>query len=222
MATLRIKLWTAINEYAESCGGDTGADDNSNRRMDAVVAVEKAVDAEVQRLKDDLQLLVKVINAPSPTIDELEAQMSRYKQELEELKAQIQGTPEPTLLVIEANVRYWEDATVNSVEDADGSLIPFRKGDLWTPVIELATGRILDWPQNVVAKIYYKVCDAGEYWLAANDGTLLSKLRDCYVPSFLSVGDNGYGDYIIMRVDSDGRIRDWEPPVIYDDAWEEC
>lgn len=38
------KLWAAVNEYAESCGGNTGPDTiSSSRRMAAVVAVERVV-----------------------------------------------------------------------------------------------------------------------------------------------------------------------------------
>lgn len=30
-------------------------------------------------------------------------------------------------LKVEAGVRYWEDATVNGIEDVDGALIPCKK-----------------------------------------------------------------------------------------------
>ena len=46
-------------------------------------------------------------------------------------------------LKISAEVRYWEDATVNDQEDEDGTLIPFREKDLWEPTIDLETGFIL-------------------------------------------------------------------------------
>ncbi len=36
-------IWNAINEYAAACGGDTSDKTISDRRMDAVVAVEKAI-----------------------------------------------------------------------------------------------------------------------------------------------------------------------------------
>lgn len=37
----RVELWDAINEYTQACGGNT-ARPVSDRRMNAVVAVEKA------------------------------------------------------------------------------------------------------------------------------------------------------------------------------------
>ena len=48
---------------------------------------------------------------------------------------------------VNAGVRYWEDATLNGEEDAEGK-IPLRKGDDWCPIIELATGRVPEWPGN--------------------------------------------------------------------------
>lgn len=42
-----VTLWEAINEYAAACGGDTSADSVSDRRMDAVCAVNRAIEAEV-------------------------------------------------------------------------------------------------------------------------------------------------------------------------------
>ena len=70
---------------------------------------------------------------------------------------------EVTFLKAECGVRYWEDAEVNGVDDEDGTLMPFRSGDEWRPIIELATGRIVDWPEGTTADVHYKVCDAGRY-----------------------------------------------------------
>lgn len=125
------------------------------------------------------------------------------------------------LLVVEAGVSYWEDATVNGVEDTDGSLIPFGHGSHWCPVIELATGQIRDWPQGTTADIHYKVCDAGEYWLTDDAGSKLAKWKGYYVPdNLLCVGDSGYGDYIILKVGADGKIVGWSKPVLDNEEWE--
>jgi hypothetical protein len=43
-----------------------------------------------------------------------------------------------TYIEVSAGVRYWEDATVNGTEDADGTLIPARKGDTWAPAFRPA------------------------------------------------------------------------------------
>lgn len=128
--------------------------------------------------------------------------------------------PAPPILVVDARVRYWEDATVNGKEDVDGTLIPFRDGDSWKPSIDLRDGRVIDWPEDTDAKIHYKVCDDGDYWLADSDGTKRLKYCDDYVPDdLLCVGDRGYGDYIILTVGPDGKIADWTPPLIDFDEW---
>lgn len=140
-----------------------------------------------------------------------------------------------THLTVECWPRYWEDTTVNGEVDTEGKLIPFRNGDLWNPVIELATGKIINWPQGMTASIHYKVCDQGRYYLGTLGGSpkLLGapKLfqygaeerrakQSTYVPDdFLCHGDLGYGDYIIMNVSSDGQIAKYRRPTPDRDEW---
>lgn len=124
-----------------------------------------------------------------------------------------------THILAHAGVRYWEDATVNGVEDEDGTLIPGRHGDDWRVTIELATGKVVDWPEGAAADIHYKVCDDGEYWLLDADGNKIAH-RAGYVPNrFMCHGDNGYGDYIIMVVGPDGLIANYARPEIFEDEW---
>lgn len=124
-----------------------------------------------------------------------------------------------THIETEAGVRYWEDAEVNGVEDEDGTLIPGRRGDAWCVKINLAEGRVEDWPSDTTARIHYKVCDDGRYWLLDRAGKRIAE-REGYVPgAFLCHGDNGYGDYIILNVDGAGKIADYRRPRI-DGDWE--
>lgn len=115
-------------------------------------------------------------------------------------------------LHIRAGVRYWEDATVNGEEDTNGSLIPCRDdaSEDWLPVIELETGKISNWEKGTTADIHYKVCDDGDYYLMSENETKHELSKSGYVPDCLSINDNGYGDYIIMQVDSEGLIKDWK------------
>ena len=122
-------------------------------------------------------------------------------------------------LVVDADVRYWEDATVNGVQDDEGTLIPFREGDSWRPVIDLASGRIKDWPEGTTADIHYKVCDAGQYWLADADGVKVAKWADYYVPDDFLAGGKGWGDYIILKVGCEGMIEGWRKPDFDMDEW---
>ncbi len=126
-------------------------------------------------------------------------------------------------LIVEAEVRYWEDATVNGVEDVDGTMIPLRRGDFWCPVIDIETGKILGWPEGTTADVHYKICDAGEYWLGDAEGRKRLKWKGDYVPDhLLCVGDQGYGDYIIFTVEADGRIRGWRRPEIEAEEWRQA
>lgn len=115
---------------------------------------------------------------------------------------------EVRFLKVEADVRYWEDATVNGVADEDGTLTPMRDGDTWAPVIELDTGKIVGWPEGVEVSTYFKVCDAGRYSLLDADRQAVHVV-DGYVPKIMCPGDNGYGDYIIMSIGPDGVIANW-------------
>ena len=107
------------------------------------------------------------------------------------------------------NVRYWEDADVNGVEDSEGDKIPLRKGDTWDITIDLESGIIENWTKGVTASVHYKVCDAGAYQLIDYDGNVMAE-RDHYVPSFLAPKGGGYGDYVVINIDENGYIEDWK------------
>jgi len=117
-------------------------------------------------------------------------------------------------LRVSAGVRYWEDATVNDVEDEEGNLIPCREGDCWCPIIDIDSGIITNWVKGITADIHYKVCDDGKYELLDESGKVVAT-RNGYVPSVMCPKENGYGDYIIMDVDEHGKIADWEPKESY-------
>lgn len=120
---------------------------------------------------------------------------------------------------VSAEVRYWEDAYVNSKEDVNGE-IPLRNGILWEPVIDLENGKVQNWTDGVFASIHYKVCDQGQYWLLDENKQRIAKWKSHYVPDdILCVGDEGYGDYIIFQVDATGKIVNWEKPVLLEKQW---
>jgi len=126
------------------------------------------------------------------------------------MKVSIKKTVEVEVktLQVSAGARYWEDATVNGVEDVDGTLIPFRVGDYWQPKIDVETGSIIDWPIGTTADIHYKVCDDGQYTLLDAENNPIAA-TDGYVPSCMCPKENGYGDYVIMDIDENGNIADW-------------
>ena len=114
-------------------------------------------------------------------------------------------------LVAEMKVRYWEDASVNGVEETEEETqIPFKKNNMWTLKIELETGKILNWPANTTAKTHYKICDAGTYSLLDENDNIVAEIKD-YVPSILYPNAKGYGDYVILDINETGHINHWNP-----------
>lgn len=120
---------------------------------------------------------------------------------------------------VTAFARYWEDAKLNGEEDSDGKM-PLRKGDCWCPTIDLNTGEVLNWPKGNTAKVHYKVCDAGEYWLLDETKNRILQWKGYYVPdSILCIKDKGYGDYIIFSINENGFIENWKNPYLDEDDW---
>lgn len=112
-------------------------------------------------------------------------------------------------LLVLAKPRYWEDTSVNGVEDTEGELIPCRDGELWKPRINVDNGNIINWEKGKTASVHYKVCDAGDYFLQDENNITVLSIVDDYVPSLLCPDENGYGDYIIMDIDENGHINNW-------------
>jgi hypothetical protein len=112
-------------------------------------------------------------------------------------------------VLVKAQVRYWEDAVINGIEDEEGTLTPCREGDLWCPEIDIDTGVIRNWPKGTIADVHFKVCDAGSYYLKDADGNIVLQREHDYVPNDLIPGSYGY--YIEMQIDGDGKIANWNP-----------
>jgi len=114
-------------------------------------------------------------------------------------------------LHVEAGVRYWEDTEINGEADTEnGDNVPCKEGELWKPIIDLETGKILNWEHGKKAEVHYKVCDAGSYFLKDAEGETVLSIEDNYVPKILCPKENGYGDYIIMDIDETGQIANWK------------
>lgn len=126
------------------------------------------------------------------------------------MKAQIKITKTVDLVTlhVKAGVRYWEDTTVNGVKDENGTLIPCREGDYWCPIINIETGIITNWTKGTTASTHYKVCGDGVYTLKDETGNV-EVIKDYYVPDILDLYDDSYGDYIILNIDENGQIADW-------------
>jgi hypothetical protein len=113
------------------------------------------------------------------------------------------------VLKVSAGVRYWEDAIINGVEALeDGSNTPCVVNGRWELNIDVNNGQILNWLIGNTAKVHYKVCDDGIYTLLDKDRNQIIQ-KDDYVIDCLAIGDNGYGDYIILEINENGFIKDF-------------
>jgi hypothetical protein len=118
--------------------------------------------------------------------------------------------PKIKTIEVSAGVRYWEDAEVNGADDTEGDKIPMRNVDNWAPIIDVSTGVIQNWPTGTHASIHYNVCDQFSAVFKDEKGETVVEIEDEYVPDFMAPGGDGYGDYIILEIDSYGRIKDWK------------
>ena len=134
-------------------------------------------------------------------------------------------------IVVKAAVRYPEDAdfiedkiddqnkhyTNYVTDDSENPTIPFieteydkhgHKKFYWQPTIDLENGVIINWPKGVKVHVFDKVCDEFECTVYdKNDNEVLH--YEGYVPDFMAIEDEGYGDYIDMIIDGNGYIKDW-------------
>ena len=113
---------------------------------------------------------------------------------------------------IVAGVRYAEDASVNGVdEDNEKPVMPFLVKSKqypdewdWDITIDVEAGSIDNWPKGMTAKTWYKVCDCCKVCAEGK------KDYYEYVPKFLSIWSEGFGDYVYLEVGEDGVIKDWD------------
>lgn len=98
-----------------------------------------------------------------------------------------------------------------------------RDGMHWNPIIELDSGKIINWPEGVAAKLCIKVSDAGLYYLLDADKRRIYKYKDAYVPDayLFHAKEPGYGDYIQFDVNKNGVIKKYKKPHFQIDDWNE-
>ena len=135
---------------------------------------------------------------------------------------------EAKFLKVRAGVRYPEDSEfieaendrkVNYIsDDEENPKMPFmeveydkygHKKFYWTPTIDLENGVIVNWPKGVKVHVFYKVCDDFECTVYDEyDNEVLH--YEGYVPDFMSIEEEGYGDYINMLIDEEGCMEKWK------------
>ena len=118
---------------------------------------------------------------------------------------------EAIYLKVDAGVRYWNDTKVNGVYDQRSTLRGYNWR--WRPLIDIDLGKIVSWKQGVTANVHYKVCDDFQCDILDGNKEIITSCNG-YVPDVMCPADEGYGDYIIMDIDEDGFIQNWNKELI--------
>lgn len=102
------------------------------------------------------------------------------------------------------------DVPVRYEEEDIGNDFPLRKNNSWSGIIELSTGKIVNWPKDKIGdyRLNMKVCDEGKYQLLDSNYTPIGNDEpNCgYVPNKIIPGQ--YGDYIDLEI-TDGIVTNW-------------
>lgn len=106
---------------------------------------------------------------------------------------------EIAMIKIDVAIRYEEEDIPND--------FPLRKGDMWSAIVEVDTGKILDWPIGRSGEMHMKVVDQGSYYLLDKEGNTVLSIEEDYVPHGIVPGS--YGDYIELKIDENGIITNW-------------
>ena len=131
-------------------------------------------------------------------------------------------------------VRYWNDCSystdngktwIKAEEDTEEesnkfmNAIPFvkrqdigyRESDYWDIIIDIDEGKVLNWSKDFCISTWFKVCDDGEYVFLDKDMNevvnITKEYKEYYVPNFLSLEDEGYGDYVYIDINGQGNIK---------------
>ena len=146
-------------------------------------------------------------------VNGLETEDERNRRLKEERENYVPKISEIKYVRVRAGVRYWEDTDINGESDDDDNprmpLVQEINGEKnWVFDIDIKTGKIKDWPKGTTAETHYKTCDDNTISFIGYSGKVLREV-DCYVPGFLAIEDSGYGDYIIINIDGDGKINNF-------------
>lgn len=140
-------------------------------------------------------------------------------------------------VIVNAGVRYWNDCKYskdngqtwrngskekdtkevsedfrNNIPFVEKENIGYNENYYWNLIIDIDTGKVENWPKDYCISTWFKVCDDGLYQIVDKDGDVIWDsigTENYYVPEFLEIGDNGYGDYIYIDIDGNGYIKDW-------------
>lgn len=84
------------------------------------------------------------------------------------------------------------------------------KFDTVEVMIDVDNKKVVDWNETAgEVSIFAKVRDEGVYKYYDKDGNIIQTIEDEYVPDFLQVNENGYGDYLNLTISKNGVIENF-------------
>lgn len=84
------------------------------------------------------------------------------------------------------------------------------KYDTINVMIDVDTKKLVGWMEtNDIVSIFAKVCDEGIYRYYDKDKNVVLEKENEYVPDFLQVEEDGFGDYLNMTITKDGVIKNF-------------
>ena len=94
---------------------------------------------------------------------------------------------------------------------------PLVAKGMWSGIINLKTHQLLNWKLEYgTLYLQAKICDSGTYFLLDKDKKVICKIAG-YVPNSLVPDSDACGDYIRLRINSDGTIENWPENPDYSD-----
>lgn len=94
---------------------------------------------------------------------------------------------------------------------------PLVAKGMWSGIINLKTHQLLNWKLEYgTLYLQAKICDSGTYFLLGKDKKVICKIAG-YVPNGLVSDSDDCGDYIRLRINSDGTIENWPENPDYSD-----
>ena len=97
---------------------------------------------------------------------------------------------------------------------------PLVSKGMWSGIVDLKTHKLLNW-KHEYGDLYLqaKICDSGTYFLLDKDKKAICRIAG-YVPNGLIPESDDCGDYLRLRINSDGTIENWPENPDYSDFTE--
>ena len=98
---------------------------------------------------------------------------------------------------------------------------PLVAKGMWSGIINLKTHQLLNWKLEYgTLYLQAKICDSGTYFLLDRGKRVICKIAG-YGPKSLVPDSDDCGDYIRLRINSDGTIENWPENPDYSDFVED-